>query len=283
MLTGRMCLLALSPFAVRQTPIHHSMCAEVTPPPMLDTEAAPSWEALQQLVLDTPTGGRLSHDGEQRARGQGPSHTAAEVRLFDAEDVSQVRLTLYRDASAWCPYCQKVWLLLEEKRVPYKVVTLPLNAYGYKPAWWTRRVDGGKLPAVEIDGELHLESLAIMETIDQAFSLDGAAGAWECATPSTRPGEPLRMVPPAGSEAAGRAEAMMTLEAELQRDWFSLVFYPSEGEALSAVRARLLATLRRADEALAATPGPWLLGGKAPALVDVHWVQPRSRGTNPNP
>ena len=64
----------------------------------------------------------------------------------------------------------------------------------------------------------------------------------------------------------------MRLEAELQRDWFSLVFYPSEGEALSAVRARLLATLRRADEALAATPGPWLLGGEAPALVDVHWV-----------
>ena len=65
---------------------------------------------------------------------------------------------------------------------------------------------------------------------------------------------------------------MMRLEAELQRDWFSLVFYPSEGEALSAVRARLLATLRRADAALAATPGPWLLGGEGPALVGVHWV-----------
>ena len=248
------------------------MCTEATPAPELDTEAAPSWEALQQLVLDTPTGARLTHEGEQRARGQGPPHTAAELRLFDAEDVSQVRLTLYRDASAWCPYCQKVWLLLEEKRVPYKVVTMPLNAYGYKPAWWTRRVDGGKLPAAEIDGELHLESLAIMETIDELFSPDGAAGAWEGASPPTRPGAPLRMVPPAGSAAAERAAAMMRLEAELQRDWFSLVFYPSEGEALSAVRARLLATLRRADAALAATPGPWLLGGEGPALVDVHWV-----------
>ena len=272
MLTGWACLLALSPFVARQPPIRHRMCTEATPAPVLDTEAAPSWEALQQLVLDTPTGARLTHEGEQRARGQGPPHTAAELRLFDAEDVSQVRLTLYRDASAWCPYCQKVWLLLEEKRVPYKVVTMPLNAYGYKPAWWTRRVDGGKLPAAEIDGELHLESLAIMETIDELFSPDGAAGAWEGASPPTRPGAPLRMVPPAGSAAAERAAAMMRLEAELQRDWFSLVFYPSEGEALSAVRARLLATLRRADAALAATPGPWLLGGEGPALVDVNWV-----------
>lgn len=22
---------------------------------------------------------------------------------------------------AWCPYCQKVWLQLEEKRIPYKI------------------------------------------------------------------------------------------------------------------------------------------------------------------
>ena len=77
MLTGRVCLLALSPFAARQPPIRHRMCTEATPAPELDTEAAPSWEALQQLVLDTPTGARLTHEGEQRARGQGPPHTAA--------------------------------------------------------------------------------------------------------------------------------------------------------------------------------------------------------------
>ena len=33
----------------------------------------------------------------------------------------QPEVTLYRDTAGWCPYCQKVWLLLEEKQIPYKV------------------------------------------------------------------------------------------------------------------------------------------------------------------
>jgi glutathione S-transferase len=223
-------------------------------PPTLDAAAAPSWERLHELVTATATGAQLEREAEQRELGKGPPHPAAELRLFDADDESAVRLTLYRDASAWCPYCQKVWLLLEEKRIPFKVVRLPLNAYGCKPAWYSRRVDGGKLPAVEMDGELHVESLEIMHLLDAVFPSHG------------------RMVPAAGSAEAERADALMRLEAEVQRDWFSFVFYPVEGDALGAARAQLLATLLRVELALAETPGPWLLGGEAPALVDVHLV-----------
>ena len=88
-------------------------------------------------------------------------------------------------------------MLIEEKQIPYRIVKLPLNAYGYKPEWYTRRVDGGKLPAVELDGgELILESLTIMRKLDDLFPSNGNG----------------RMAPLAGSTAV-RAETLMQLEA----------------------------------------------------------------------
>ena len=50
----------------------------------------------------------------------GPTNSQATLRLFGQPE-SAVRVTLFRDHHAWCPYCQKVWLWLEEKKVPYKV------------------------------------------------------------------------------------------------------------------------------------------------------------------
>ena len=35
-------------------------------------------------------------------------------------------MTLFRDNHAWCPYCQKVWLWLEEKQVPYKIAKVTM-------------------------------------------------------------------------------------------------------------------------------------------------------------
>ena len=48
----------------------------------------------------------------------GPTNAQSRLRLFGQPE-SAVRVTLYRDHHAWCPYCQKVWLWLEEKQVPY--------------------------------------------------------------------------------------------------------------------------------------------------------------------
>lgn len=50
----------------------------------------------------------------------GPTNSQSTLRLF-GHPKSSVRVTLYRDNHAWCPYCQKVWLWLEEKGIPYQV------------------------------------------------------------------------------------------------------------------------------------------------------------------
>ena len=50
----------------------------------------------------------------------GPTNPHAHLRLFGKSE-SDVRVTLFRDKHQWCPYCQKVWLWMEEKRIPYRV------------------------------------------------------------------------------------------------------------------------------------------------------------------
>ena len=215
---------------------------------------APGWASLRASVLATPTGKRLEQESLERRQGGGDPNAAATLRLFGNK--GEPRVTLFRDDAAWCPYCQRVWLYLEEKRIPYRVATVPLNAYGYKPIWYSKRVDGGKLPAVELDGGLHVESRRIIDLLETTFPEHGPA-----------------MVPRAGSADAERAARFEMIERQLVSDWFSLVFYPvEEGEALERACQNLLASLRRVDEALGLTSGPWVLGGEAPTVADVQLI-----------
>ncbi len=61
----------------------------------------------------------LTHDF-QTDRINGPTNAQATLRLFGQPE-SEVRVTLFRDNHAWCPYCQKIWLWLEEKQIPYRI------------------------------------------------------------------------------------------------------------------------------------------------------------------
>lgn len=69
----------------------------------------------------------------------GPTHPLALKRTFGQPE-SAVRLKLYRDHAAWCPYCQKVWLQLEEKRIPYVIEKINMRCYGDKPASFMAKV-----------------------------------------------------------------------------------------------------------------------------------------------
>ena len=65
----------------------------------------------------------------------GPTNAQARLRLF-GQPVEQIRVTLYRDHHAWCPYCQKVWLWLEEKQIPYRIEKVTMFCYGQKESWF---------------------------------------------------------------------------------------------------------------------------------------------------
>ncbi len=98
----------------------------------------------------------------------GPTNSQAILRLFGHQE-SDVRVTLYRDNHAWCPYCQKVWLWLEEKQIPYRIKKVTMFCYGEKERWYKKIVPSGMLPALELDGRIITESDDILLALEAAF------------------------------------------------------------------------------------------------------------------
>jgi glutaredoxin len=117
-----------------------------------ETVSAPSWETLLSTAQATEVGKRLTVEKELREKGMGLTHTDNKVRLYGAKSESEIRVVLYRDSAAWCPYCQKVWLLLEEKQIPFRIEKINMRSYGDKPEWFLQKVPRGLLPAIELDG-----------------------------------------------------------------------------------------------------------------------------------
>ncbi|MEM9157273.1 MAG: glutathione S-transferase N-terminal domain-containing protein, partial [Cyanobacteria bacterium P01_F01_bin.33] len=110
------------------------------------TVASLSWSELEALAADFHVDGI-----------NGPTNAQSCLRLFGQPE-SEIRVTLYRDNHAWCPYCQKVWLWLEEKQVPYRIKKVTMFCYGQKERWYKRLVPSGMLPALELDGRIITES-----------------------------------------------------------------------------------------------------------------------------
>lgn len=127
----------------------------------------PSWDYLTGLAKATHTGQRMAAEEVIRNEGEGDAHQDAKIRLFGTKGTP--RVTYYRDTAAWCPYCQKVWILLEEKKIPYIVEKIAMRSYGDKPASYLKLVPSGLLPAMNIDGEFMTDSLNIMMTLDSTF------------------------------------------------------------------------------------------------------------------
>jgi glutathione S-transferase len=102
----------------------------------------------------------------------GVTNAQARLRLFGQTE-SDVRVILYRDNHAWCPYCQKIWLWLEEKQIPYRIEKVTMFCYGEKESWYKRKVPSGMLPAIELDGRIITESDDILLALETAFGVLG--------------------------------------------------------------------------------------------------------------
>ncbi|KAJ1444005.1 hypothetical protein B484DRAFT_321249, partial [Ochromonadaceae sp. CCMP2298] len=145
-------------------------------------------------------------------------------------------VTLHRDTAAWCPYCEKVWLLLEEKRIPYFVKKVPLSCYGKKPQSFLTINPQGGLPVAVIDGRVMAESNDILFFLDKAF--------------------PSPQHPPMLQGGQGEIQALMQLERQAFSVWFR--WLTSSGDQSQQMRN----VLNKVDRALAdaSSQGPYFQG-----------------------
>lgn len=216
------------------------------------TPTAQSWGSLETGVLRTPAGQALQQASTEIEAGLRP-HTDAKVRYF-GEGRGTPRVTLYRDSAAWCPYCQKVWLLLEAKEVDFAVGKINMRSYGNKPKEFLQRVPRGLLPAVEIDGRMMTESLEIMFTLERTFFNEG------------RP-----MFPPAAAPERPRAEKLLELERAIFGAWCGFLFRP-ELPFIGGSASDFRAALGQMDDELRKTSSPWFLSYDHPTIVDMQYV-----------
>ena len=178
----------------------------------------------------------------------GPASAQSRLRLFGKAE-SEVRVTLYRDHHAWCPYCQKVWLWLEESRVPYRVKKVTMFCYGQKERWYKNIVPSGMLPAIELDGSLVTESDVILEALEVTFGPLGGK-----------------------SLVDGDVVRLRRLERQLFGAWCEWLCRPQSSKGADARnRERFEAVADAVDSALAKTPGPFFLG-EALTTADVVFV-----------
>ncbi len=117
---------------------------------------AMSWEELEILSADPID------------RVNGPTNPYSSLRLFNKNNTDAV-VTLYRDNHAWCPYCQKVWLWLELKKIPYQIKKVTMRCYGQKERWYLKKVPSGMLPAIQFQNHVITESDEILFVLEEIY------------------------------------------------------------------------------------------------------------------
>jgi len=132
-----------------------------------------SWEDLTKTLRQQQTSQEKAFRSNLE---QGLIHSPlATHRLFNRNSSGQaeVYVSFFRDSAAWCPYCQKVYMTMEEKQIPYKVIKVDMNSYAgaSKPANFLQIQPSGSLPCAVIHRE-GTEDQVIQQSDDILAAID---------------------------------------------------------------------------------------------------------------
>ena len=121
-----------------------------------------SWKDFEKIAI------------EEGDRINGLNNSYSNLRLFN-KNKTDAKLIFYRDRHAWCPYCQKIWLWLEFKKIPYVIKKINMYCYGEKEEWYLKKVISGKLPAIELNGKIITESDNIIDSLEKEYGFLGSS------------------------------------------------------------------------------------------------------------
>ena len=215
---------------------------------------SPSWDEIDTLVRENEhIIERETFDNE--LLGRGPANHRTNIRLFDAPDNTKPEIILFRDTAAWCPYCFKVWLYLEEKRIPYEIKKSPLRCYGRKTTEHLNVNPSGMLPVAVVQGKVISESNLIIETIERDFTLKG----YKAMLPSKDSSDDQR----------SRVSSLLQLERRAFGSWFSWLTTYDRHESR---KMEMESILKQIDNELAnGSQGPYFLGNDI-SIVDIMFT-----------
>ena len=228
----------------------------------------PSWEDLEKQL----TSQQNANEKMFRERlGQGLEHSPlATKRVFSKDPKDEEPwVTFYRDSASWCPYCQKVWIALEEKQIPYQVVKVDMNCYagGSKPSDFLQIQPSGSLPCAVI----HKKSLGTLDgdiAIAQSDDILAAIDELEASSKN------VPSLLPKDTEGIDYMKFLCddgrnSLERRLYAEW---MWYLTGKRKPVEYRERFEAILDEVDTVLSNSPGPFFMGGKDISMADIKFI-----------
>lgn len=166
-------------------------------------------------------------------------------------------LTFYRDTNGWCPFCERVWVCIKAKDLPYEERLISLFN---KPDWYKELVPTTQVPAVL----LHEWNSATAQESEESSSNNSRKLVWESLDIMKALDDAFPDTPKLVLDTPEYSEAQTQIE-ELGKAGFGYI-YASRGnvtlttEELEERKNEFILALDNLDKAIESSGGPFRLG-----------------------